>query len=127
MKPQQNRQRDVALAQLVHQLFQIDADLGILRGMHGHVPVGVDRKVTVTPLLNAVQLCAVSQRPAFCRATGWPLVSARGNFVGMSSECDRRNQWIQRLVVIVAFLLLSVCENQLAVARVQHLLIVSEV
>ena len=40
-EPHEDGQRDVALAQLIDQFFQIDADQGVLGWMHGDVAVVV--------------------------------------------------------------------------------------
>ena len=62
---EKDRQSDVALAQLVDQFFQIDADGGVLRWVDGDVAVVVDGKISVAPLLDAVEARAVLQRPGF--------------------------------------------------------------
>ena len=63
MKRMQHRELDVALAQLVDELLQVDAAGRVLRRVDGDVAVVVDREVALAPVLDAVELGGVLERP----------------------------------------------------------------
>ncbi len=63
----QDRQRDAAQHQCIHQLFEIDGALRILGGMHAQVAVAVHRKIALAPTGHVVQFAGVLRGPALRR------------------------------------------------------------
>ena len=64
-KADQRRQGDAAHLQLIDELFEINRPAGLLRRMDVNVAVLADRKVSLAPSVNLVQLGCIRGRPRF--------------------------------------------------------------
>ena len=62
-KAHQDRQRDAAHLQAIHQLLEVDRPLALLGRVHEHVPVLANREVAVAPAVDVVQLGRIDGRP----------------------------------------------------------------
>ena len=62
-KTQQNRQLDAALLELIDQFLEVDRLAGILVGMNGHVPLGIDPEIILAPVANAVRFQGIIDPP----------------------------------------------------------------
>ncbi len=61
------RQGDAAQLEIVHQLLEIQAAVGILVGVHPQVPVLADGKISLAPTGDIVQLGGFGGGPAVGR------------------------------------------------------------
>ena len=62
-EPQQDRQLNAALLELIDQLLQVDRLAGILVGMNRHVPLGIDPEIILAPVANAVRFQGIIDLP----------------------------------------------------------------
>ena len=63
----QDRQRDAAQLELLHQLPQVDAARGSLVGMHPQVPVRAHGEIAFAPTGDIVEFAGVDGGPSFGR------------------------------------------------------------
>ncbi len=59
----QDRQLDAALLELIDQLLEVDRLAGVLVGMNGYVPLGVDPEIVLAPVANAVRFQGIIDLP----------------------------------------------------------------
>ena len=77
---EQDRQLDAARLELIDQLLEVDRLVGILVGMDGDVPLGIDPEIILAPVANAVRLQGIIDLPRIGKSMFRALRHSRASF-----------------------------------------------